>query len=400
LSTSTQPIPDVDSGLLAEVVETLAAIDRPSCSDGERQAAEWLAERFESLGCPARVEAEASHDSYWWTISAASAVGVLGASAALRGRRFLGLLAGLASAAGIADEISNGPRPLRRMLLSEKTAWNVAAEAGDPEAERTIVLLAHHDAPHTGLVFHPAPQKALGNAFPEIVENTDTAIPLWWPTFGGAVLTAVGSLLGRRWMLRLGRLLGLASVGMLMDIARSPAVPGANDNLSGVAVLVAIAEQLRRRPVEGLRVILASCGSEESLQGGIRPFMERHAAELPVATTSFLNFDTVGSPRLVLLEGEGPLVMEDYPGTLRDTVAECAEGAGIKLRRGQRARSSTDSVIPGRYGYPTATLTSFDKNKSLSNYHWPTDVPGNLDYGIVADAAALGELVIRRLADA
>jgi Zn-dependent M28 family amino/carboxypeptidase len=199
-------------------------------------------------------------------------------------------------------------------------------------------------------------------------------------------------------MLRLGRVLGLTTVAMLMDIARSPAVPGANDNLSGVAVLVAIADQLKRRPVEGVRVILASCGSEESLQGGIRPFMERHAPGLPVESTSFLNFDTVGSPRLVLLEGEGPLVMEDYPGGLRDTVADCATAAGIKLRRGQRARSSTDSVIPGRYGYPTATLTSFDQNKCLSNYHWPTDVPENLDYDIVADAAALGELVIRRLA--
>ena len=40
-------------------------------------------------------------------------------------------------------------------------------------------------------------------------------------------------------------------MAMLMDIARSPAVPGANDNLSGVAVLVAIADQLKRRPVEG-----------------------------------------------------------------------------------------------------------------------------------------------------
>ena len=112
------------------------------------------------------------------------------------------------------------------------------------------------------------------------------------------------------------------------------------------------------------------------------------------------NFDTIGSPRLVMLEGEGPIVMEDYPGELRDLVADVAADAGIALRRGQRARSSTDSVIPARAGYPSACLTSFDQYKRLSNYHWPTDVPENLDYGTVADAVALGDLVIRRLAAA
>ena len=155
------------------------------------------------------------------------------------------------SAAGIADEISNGPRPLRRLLLKQRTAWNVVAEAGDPDADRTIVLLAHHDAPHTGLIFDPAPQKALGEAFPDVVENTDTAIPLWWPSFGGPC-----------WPWR-----GVA-VRQALDAAPGPACwawprrrcstspaarpcPGANDNLSGVAVLVAIAERAGRAARQG-----------------------------------------------------------------------------------------------------------------------------------------------------
>jgi hypothetical protein len=398
LSTAADSIPEVDRTDLAATIEALAAIERPSCSEGEHEAAEWLRERFESLGCSARIEPEESYDSYWWTIAASSAIGVLAGMLGMRGRRILGFLGGLLAAASIADEISNGPRPLRRLLLTPKTTWNVVAETGDPDADCTIVLLAHHDAPHTGAIFNPAPQEALGSAFPDLVENTDTALPIWWPTFGAPLLVAFGSLFGRRGLIRLGKLLGLASVGLLLDIARSPSVPGANDNLSGVAVLVALAAQLKERPVQGIRVVLASCGSEESLQGGIRPFIERHGPSLPTDSTWFLNFDTVASPRLVLLEGEGPIVMEDYPGELRNLVAECAAQAGIALRRGQRARSSTDSVITGRAGYPTACLTSFDRNKSLSNYHWPTDVPENVDYDTVADAAALGELVIRRLA--
>ncbi len=184
-----------------------------------------------------------------------------------------------------------------------------------------------------------------------------------------------------------------------VDIERSPTVPGANDNLTAVASLVALAGALQAQPVRGLRVLLVSCGAEESLQGGIRAFARRHFAALDPSKTLVLNIDTVGSPHLVMLEGEGPFVMEDYADPQwRDRVAAVAERAAIPLRRGMRARTSTDSVIPSRAGYPTATLTSVDDAKALSNYHLMSDTAANVDYDTVADAANLAEAVLRDLA--
>ena len=49
-----------------------------------------------------------------------------------------------------------------------------------------------------------------------------------------------------------------------------------------------------------------------------------------------------------------------------------------------RSRNSTDAVIPSRAGYPTATLTSVDRHKALSNYHLMTDTPENVDYTTVS----------------
>ena len=103
-----------------------------------------------------------------------------------------------------------------------------------------------------------------------------------------------------------------------------------------------------------------------------------------------MNVDTIGSPHLVMLEGEGPIWMERYTGPwLRDLVAETAERLEIPLERGFRARASTDIVIPSRAGYPTATLVSITDWRSPANYHLPSDVPANLDYGTVADATRL-----------
>lgn len=40
----------VPEALVEEAIRTLAAMDRPSASEGERQAAEWLAERLRDEG--------------------------------------------------------------------------------------------------------------------------------------------------------------------------------------------------------------------------------------------------------------------------------------------------------------------------------------------------------------
>ena len=101
---------------------------------------------------------------------------------------------------------------------------------------------------------------------------------------------------------------------LVADVWRSETVTGANDNLSGVAGLVGLAELLRERPLPGLRVLLVSCGAEETLQDGIRAFLASHRDELEPERTVFVNLDTVGSPHLVLLEAEGPVRMEPYAG--------------------------------------------------------------------------------------
>lgn len=60
------------------------------------------------------------------------------------------------------------------------------------------------------------------------------------------------------------------AAALFADIARSPVVPGANDNLSAVALLVALAERLRERPVKGVRVLLVSLGPRKRCRADLR----------------------------------------------------------------------------------------------------------------------------------
>jgi hypothetical protein len=94
-------------------------------------------------------------------------------------------------------------------------------------------VLAHHDAPQTGVLFDQTLQRRLHELAPRLLAR-------------------------------------------------------ANDNLSGVAALVALAELLRERPIPGMRVLLVSRGAEETLQDGVRAFMARHRDELDAERTWFV----------------------------------------------------------------------------------------------------------------
>ena len=383
--------------LLDETIRALAPLERAPGSPGEQQAADWLAERFRSYGCDVSVDHEKIHGHFWRPVGLhgllAAAAGWLG----LRGRRRAAIALGALAGAGLYDEITGRTYLTRKVLGRRKTTPNVIAITGDRNAEKTVVVFAHHDAAQSGVIFHPGPQRWIGEHFPSVIEKNDTAAPLWLPVLLAPWYVVLGALFRRRGLLRWGAFSGALTTAFMADIGRHDVVPGANDNLSGVSVLVALAKRLQDKPVAGVRVMLLSAGAEETLQEGIRGFAERHFPSLPRERTSFINVDTLGCPTLVMLEGEGAVWMEDYDEEFKDLAEQLAARDGIPLRRGMRARTSTDGVIPMRAGYPTVTLVSMNAWKALDNYHWPTDVPDNVDLTTVEHALDLTEALVREL---
>ena len=381
---------------LRERLEELERIDRPSASEGERRAAEWLVERFAEEGASARIEAEPAHGTYWWPLGLGAALGALGAIAALRGRRLLGGLLGAVGAAGIADDFPPGKRRLRRPLPT-RTTYNVVCELGEPEAEKTVVLIAHHDSAHSGIVFHPEiPQIAdrLG-----LIEKTDTSPALMAPVIGGPIVAALGALTGRRLLAKLGLLLGIGSIAAMADIGARKVVPGANDNGTSVVTLLALARRFAAEPPRGVRVILLSTGSEESFSEGMKAFGERHFPDLPRESTFFLCLESVGSPHLLILRGEGFLKLREYPARSLAFMDGLAEELGIWLYPNLRLHNGTDGLEPACAGYQTAVLAGCTDLKQPANYHWGHDLAENVEFDTVADAVRLSEAAIRRLGE-
>jgi Peptidase family M28 len=390
---------DNHAGDWQALIRELAAFDRPSASDGERRGAELIAERLRALGCPAEVEEERAHGGYWWPIGLVNAVAAAGGVLALRKRNPItrALAAGAAGvgAAALWDDLGHGRRWFRRSALPHRPTWNVVAETGDPGADRTFVLIAHHDAAHSGLIFHPILPRIPLKLWPRMHARAGRSFPLLYTVWVGPVMVCAGSILGIRRLVGAGIAFAGAATAAMIDIGARAVVAGANDNLSSVGVLVGLAAALRDRPVEGARVLLVSTGSEESFSEGMQGFGERHFGELDPERTEMICLECLGGPTLVVVEGEGMLRMRDYPIHMREAIADAARDAGEPITRGLRTTAATDAIIALRAGYSVATLASVDETKLPMNYHWPNDTADNLHWSTIESAIAVCERFLR-----
>jgi hypothetical protein len=161
--------------------------------------------------------------------------------------------------------------------------------------------------------------------------------------------------------------------------------PGADDNASGVAVLLALAERCRRTPFRHTTVFVAFDAEEQGLQGA-RAFVA--SPPLPREQIALnVNLDMVARGDKGELYAAGT---HHYPD-LRTPLAEVATRASIKLLLGHDqpgsgpddwTLQSDHAAFHGR-GVPFVYFGVEDH----PDYHRPTDTADRIDAKIFANAA-------------
>lgn len=357
-------------------IRELVSIERPSASEGERRAAEWIAAELQRAGVAARLEVEQAHGTHL-PFALPSLIALL--AGLMRSRRVSAVASGLASVV-IADELEGWRRILRRALAFRRT-YNVVAEVGAPRARRTLIFVSHHDVarPWGGLfgalASAPPPRLLKGRPLPAVA--TLIYAPL-------TVLFGAGT--GSRHLRRVGMALCGLIVGLFVDISRREPVPGANDNASAVAALLGLGQDLARRPPSHLRVLLVSTGSEETMLEGMDAFLRRHHGDLEPAQTLVICLDQIGWERLVLRESEG--VIRRYRSRLEDLdiVLAAARTAGVALEVAPPFPTPSDGLAARWAGFPTVFIGSTAADGGYPHYHRPTDLPDHVHLDSVARA--------------
>jgi hypothetical protein len=364
--------------MLRADVEALASMTRDSAGPGERAAAAYVAERLRAVGAT-DVALQPFHyqGTYAWAHAAHAAAGLL--AARLRSRALA-----LAALASLELEVSGRLQWLRRVLPAGEGA-NVTARIPARGVRRgTLVLVAHHDAAHTGLAWHPAIQEAGA----ERRLRRRSVDPFQLPTALGFVLVALG-------LRRLGSVLLALSVLADLDIARSPTVPGASDNATGVAAVLALAERFAADPLDGVEIVIASTGCEESGMGGMGAFLRTHGDS---SRACVLGLDTLGAGTPIVARAEGTILTHRYRDEDLELADAGARRAGVEPPQRWRIGGWTDPILARFAGIPAISLLSMGPKGTFTNYHRPTDVPQAVDWDSVERCLALADGIAREFA--
>ena len=378
-------------------VEALAAIDRGSASPGELRAAEWGAARLREAGAAGvRVE----RFRYQHSIAERNVPHLVAGLVAARAGGAAG--AALAAVSLVSFELDFGGRLqwLSRLVPAGEGANALGGLPAAGERRRTLVLVAHHDAAHTGigwrrpeLIGYGARDRVRGllglPPDPDVMDSPSTA-----PKLAFAAVAAGG--LARSRALRTAGAAGLAAgLVLALDVARSEAVPGASDNASGVAGVLALLRRFGAEPLdEGTEVIGLLTGSEESGMGGMAHWLRTGGAELDPRTTLVLGLDTLGAGEPIVARAEGSIVPWRYRAEDLDWADRGAARAGVAPPRRVQLGGWTDPLLAVHAGLPTVSLLSANGNR-FTNYHQPTDTPERMDWESVAACLHLAEGIAR-----
>lgn len=376
-------------------VAALAGMRRSSARRGERESAAWLARRLRGLGI---ADVELQRYRYQRSYALAHALHNLAglAACALGGPR--GSALALATLCSYEREVSGASQWLRRMLPGA-TGANVIARVPASESSRaTLVLVAHHDAANTGLVWHPRIVRAGASRHlrRRRVDPFMAPLELAFALAAAGALLPRGSRAARRARKAAAALLALGTA-VDADIAGGETVPGASDNATGVAVCLDLARSLAAGPLRQIDAWIVLPGSEEAGMGGMAAFLESHADSLRARGAFVLGLDTLGAGGPIICAGEGAMREHRYREGDLLLVEEGAALAGLDAPARWRIGGWTDPILAVHRGLPAASLLSIGPGY-FPHYHHPTDTPENVDWHSVASCARIAGGVIEAYA--
>ncbi len=175
------------------------------------------------------------------------------------------------------------------------------------------------------------------------------------------------------------------ALAMVVEAHFSRFTAGANDNASGVGVMLALAGRLKAAPLANTEVWWVATGCEEMAGAyGSRDFVRRHAEKFKDGWVIVVDNVAGQGTGLNYLTSESILTTHRYPAAalaLAEQVAAAQPGLGARPHK--QTGAFTDAVHPLKAGLPVVSLLSFTPAGWLPDWHNLSDVFANVDAAAV-----------------
>ena len=387
-----------------ELARRLCAFERRrSGTDAERRAAGELAAVLRAGGRHAELEPTYVHRQLGLIGALHCALGVVGSLVATLAPA-VGFAIVLATAASLYLD-ANGRAYLLRRLLFRRASQNVVSRGPSPEAPARLILCAHYDAGRSGVAYRSRLLRRaarLGGTGPARIGPLQV---VFWSV--AALLPLIGARMAgveETWLSAVQlapTLVLIAATFLFVDLELSPVSPGADDNASGVATVLSLADELRSDPPAALDVWVVLSGGEEPLQAGMRELVRAHRDELDPASTYVVNLDAVGrgEPRYEIRSGWTiGFAMGDRLAELCEAIVDAAgAGDGEPVASPLRRPTAGDSLPARLARIPALTITCRAPDGSVPDLRTGADVVEALDPDSLERAHSFALALVRQL---
>jgi peptidase M28-like protein len=362
---------------LREIDELVEFDGRWAGTDAERRAARHLAERLRALGRDAEIEPTRVRPGYPLAHLFHALLGIAGSVVSVYSP-LVGVVLVLVAAVSTFGDLS-GSFFLARLLTPVRASQNVVSREEGHGRLGLLVLTAHYDAARTGAIFNRRWLERSAALSKAIRRPVGPFGVFFWSLVLIAACTLVRLVgidnLPLAVVQFIPTVILILSVPLLADIALSGVVPGANDNASGVATVLRLAERYGGS-LEHFRLMVVLTGAEEPFMLGMRSWLKRHREELDPTTTVFLNVDSVGQGTPRWHSASGFIFPLAFHPTLTGLCAELAEEHHA---RGVKRRTPTDAYAARAAGFPAISIGCLNAMDYVPTKHNWDDTPENLD---------------------
>ncbi len=361
---------------------------RGSTTPEERQAAEYAERCFEAAGLETHFEPFTSTTSGWLPFMLAALLAlqssvwvILGQSWGLTGRVLAAVLGVVMVGITVSVflEMYFRPNPLRLLVPKgqSQNVWARLPAAAQPK--RRLLLVAHLDTHRTPWAFTTPGRLKFFKLMTTLGVVAFVLLALSFLVF--AVAPQVWSLY---LVFALFPVL-LIVFFLTLQPDRTPFTAGANDNASGAAVLLSLAERLAEEPLANTEVWALASGCEEVGSRGMQAFADKHRDELK--GLSGISIDNVGGA------GAGVCYtsVEGMVFPLKPSAELFAFAEQLRLARPDLNAYSlpyttlhTDATCLMANGVPALSFVGLTPEGVIPNWHQTSDVLEHVDPGTVA----------------
>jgi hypothetical protein len=387
-----------------EIIRELCSFEgRLAGTDAERRAANRFAARLREQGRRVEVEPTYVHPQLGLVYALHCALGFAGSLVAVA-LPALGFALVLLAATSMYLDLNARFYLLRRVFF-RRASQNVVSVGSAHDAPARLVITAHLDAARTGAAFTPRRTRLLNRIAKALPFAFSPSRVLFWslallvPIVGvrmAGVDTNAISLLQL-----LPTLVLLIGIFAFVDIELSEVVPGANDNASGVAAALSLAEALKAERPKNLDVWVVLSGAEECLMQGMRSFVRGHREQLAERPAYFLNLDSLGRGRVHYTSSEGLAVSYEMGKRLNELceAIATASDAGNGSRPRPLSWGFASDAVPIRLArHEATTITTLPDDAIVAaNYHTAADRPEAIDPRAVDRAHEFALELVRQL---